>query len=163
MRATKVKGGLDPSTLDTDPDGNDLHGAGSVVFTPKSEENFTKRDPEIHRYNYVRLVRGGNVIKTPNGDPSCVNLDRVVVFKDGETGRRGPGGGPRPDFAAAAVKLGIPEQVLMTALGDPHQGPPDFATAATALGVTEAELLDALSVSPNNNPPQGKHTPNEKK
>ena len=43
----------------TDPDGYDLHGAGSIVFTPKTEEYFTELDPEIHRYNYVRLVRGG--------------------------------------------------------------------------------------------------------
>ncbi len=65
----------------TDPDGYDLHGAGSVVFTPKSEENFTEMDPEIHRYNYVRLVRGGNVTETPDGDPSAYRTDRVVVFR----------------------------------------------------------------------------------
>lgn len=140
----------------TDPAGNDLHGAGSVVFTPKSEENFTERDPEIHRYNYVRLVRGGNVIKTPNGDPDCINPNRVVTFKDGDTRRGGRRGGPRPDFAAAAGKLGITEQVLMTALGDPHQGPPDFAAAAAALGVTEANLLDALGVSKDRMPPDGR-------
>ncbi|AKB74997.1 hypothetical protein MSLAZ_1736 [Methanosarcina lacustris Z-7289] len=72
----------------TDPDGYDLHGAGSVVFCPKSEENFTEQDPEIHRYNYVILVRGGNVTETPDGDPTTVNPDRVVSFPDGDTGRR---------------------------------------------------------------------------
>jgi hypothetical protein len=141
----------------TDPAGNDLHGAGSVVFVPKSEAYFSERDPEIHRYNYVRLVRGGSAIKTPEGDPSCVDPDRVVVFKDGETSRGGPGGGrgPRPDFAAAAEKLNITEEVLMTALGSPDQGPPDFAKAATALGVTEADLLEALGASQEQMPPQG--------
>lgn len=90
----------------TDPDGYDLHGAGSVVFTPKSEENFTEMDPEIHRYNYVRLVRGGDVTETPAGDSTNVKLDRVVVFEDGDTGMGGHGP-DMPDFAAAAESLGI--------------------------------------------------------
>jgi hypothetical protein len=131
----------------TDPDGYDLHGAGSVVFTPKSEEHFTEIDPEIHRYNYVRLVRGGNVIETPDGDSSTVNPDRVVVFEEGDTGMRGPGAGPgagpQPDFAAAAAELGISEESLMNALGNPGQRP-DFAAAASVLGVSEAELMEAL-------------------
>ncbi|CAA6676474.1 MULTISPECIES: DUF1566 domain-containing protein [unclassified Lentimonas] len=141
----------------TDPDGNDLHGAGSVVFVPKSEAYFTERDPEIHRYNYVRLVRGGSVTETPDGDPSCIDPHRIVAFKDGETSRGGPGGGrgPRPDFAAAAEKLGVTENALMIALGSPDQGPPDFAQAAATLGVTEAELLEALEVSEDGKPPKG--------
>ena len=146
----------------TDPDGNDLHGAGSVVFTPKSEENFTERDPEIHRYNYVRLVRGGNVTKTPNGDPSCGNPDRIVVFKEGDTGMRGHGGGERPDFAAAAEKLGITEAELMEALGDSQQGPPDFAVAAESLGITETELSDALGVPSDEKPQAGGQPVNRK-
>ena len=77
----------------TDPDGNDLHGAGSIVFCPKSEAYFTDFDLEIHRYNYVRLVRGGNVTTTPNGDPSVINEDRVVVFPDGDMGNNIGGGG----------------------------------------------------------------------
>jgi len=92
----------------------------------------------------VRLVRGGNVTKTPNGDPSCVNPDRVVSFPDGDIGMRGHGRGQRPDFAATAGKLGITEAELMEALGDPQQGPPDFAAAAAVLGITEAELRKAL-------------------
>jgi hypothetical protein len=151
----------------TDPAGNDLHGAGSVVFTPKSAENFSERDPEIHRYNFVRLVRGGDVVSTPAGDPDCENPVRVVVFEDGETGRGGPGGpggpggqggpgGPRPDFATAAQKLGITEDTLMQALGDPQKGPPDFAEAASTLGIKEAELMEALGEQTDNNrPPQG--------
>jgi len=45
----------------TDPDGYDLHGAGSIAFVPKSVENFSELDPEIHLCNYVRLVRAGDV------------------------------------------------------------------------------------------------------
>ena len=147
----------------TNPDGYDLHGAGSVVFTPKSEENFTELDPEIHRFNYVRLVRGGDVVETPNGDPTAYRTDRVVVFPDGDTGNMGNGaGGPggaggqqgapggqqsRLDFASAATQLGVTEEALISALGDPNQGQPDFAAAAATLGISEADLMAALGIS----------------
>lgn len=125
----------------TDPDGYDLHGAGSVVFTPKSQENFTEMDPEIHRYNYVRLVRGGDVQVTAAGDPSVINADRVVVFTDGDVAM----GGGEPDFAAVATALGITEEALREAMGVPGQGQPDFAAIAETLGVSEADLLNALA------------------
>jgi len=76
----------------TDPDGYDLHGAGSVVFCPKSEEYFSELALEIHRYNYVRLVRDGGVTETPEGDSSTINEDRVVVFEDGIVGGQRPSG-----------------------------------------------------------------------
>ena len=128
----------------TNPDGYDLHGAGSVVFTPKSEENFTEMDPEIHRYNYVRLVRDGDVTETPGGNPSAYRTDRVVSFKDGDTASvGGDQGGAMPDFAAAAATLGITEEALMEAMGEPGQVP-DFEAAAEVLGVTAEELEAAL-------------------
>ena len=66
---------------------------------------------------------------------------------------------PRPDFAAAAAKLGVTEQQLKDALGVPANPPnpadgnqrpprPDFAAAAAKLGVTEQQLKDALGVLP---------------
>ena len=131
----------------TDPDGYDLHGAGSVVFTPKSEENFTEMDPEIHRYNYVRLVRIGNVTETPDGDPTAYRTDRIVVFEEGEIGGNGGPIGQAPDFAAAAEQLGVTEEALLAAMGDPNQGQPDFVAAAQTLGVTEAELMAALGIN----------------
>ncbi len=144
----------------TDPDGYDLHGAGSIVFTPKSEENFTEMDPEIHRYNYVRLVRDGDVVETPDGDPTAYRTDRVVIFEDGDTSSlNGPGGqqpadgqtsqgGPKAiDTAAASEALGVTEEALIAALGDLSQGPPDFATAAATLGVTEEALMEALGIT----------------
>jgi len=42
--------------------------------------------------------------------------------------------------------LGVTEEALQAALGDPSQGLPDFAVAAQALGVTESDLIGALGV-----------------
>jgi hypothetical protein len=90
------------SGYNTDPDGYDLHGAGSICFGAKSEENAgVENSVEL----MVRLVRGGNVTKTPDGDPSCIDEDRVVSFPDGDTG------GPPED--------GPPED------GPPEDGPPE--------------------------------------
>ena len=52
-----------------------------------------------------------------------------------------------PDLAAAATKLGVTEDALKAALGDPSQGRPDFAAAAKKLGITEAALMAALGIS----------------
>ncbi|MGQ1947902.1 Lcl C-terminal domain-containing protein [Geofilum sp. OHC36d9] len=156
----------------TDPDGNDLHGAGSVVFTPKSEEDFSERDPEIHRYNYVRLVRGGNVTETSNGNPDCINPDRVVSFPEGITsrgGRRGPGhedvsdreGAPDgeggPDFSPAVNYLstigitGTSEELVAIVAGPPAPSASELVAnfAAKKLVVTEVQaqaMLDLLKL-----------------
>jgi hypothetical protein len=58
-----------------------------------------------------------------------------------------------PDLAAAATKLGVTEDALKAALGDPSQGQPDFAAAAKTLGVTEAVLKAALGVPTEGQPP----------
>jgi hypothetical protein len=71
---------------------------------------------------------------------------------------------PRPDFAAAAQKLGVSEANLKAALGVPANPPttpptqgqrpprPDFKAAAAKLGVTEEQLVNALGIPPR--PPQ---------
>ncbi|MBK1724773.1 hypothetical protein CKO23_21615 [Thiocystis violacea] len=133
----------------TDMDGYDLHGAGSVVFDTKAEAVSDGSGIEVF-YHHVRLVRGGGVTETPNGDPRTYRGDdetRIVVFKDGDTG--GAGGGAqdgRPDFAAAAEQLGVTEEALIAALGDPGQSEPDYEAAAAALGVTVEALQAALAV-----------------
>jgi len=132
----------------TNPEGYDLHGAGSVVFDTKAKEVSDGSGIEGF-YHYVRLVRGGDVVETPDGDPTTIDTDRVVLFPDGDTG--GVGGGPGgqqagPDLAAAAT-LGVTEDALKAALGDHGQGEPDFADAATKLGITEAELMAALGIT----------------
>ena len=80
-----------------DMEGNDLHGAGAVVFDTKSEEVSDGSGIEVF-YHHVRLVRGGNVTKTPAGDATTVKNNRVVSFPDGITnvgGRPGQGEHPR--------------------------------------------------------------------
>lgn len=50
----------------------------------------------------------------------------------------------RPDFAAAAKKLGISQQALKDAVGRP---PPNFDEASIALGIPAAEIQDAIRSS----------------
>jgi len=156
---------------------SDVHGAGAQRSDPKSgdpTEFSTGRGPQgdaIRIYNTVRLVRGGDVIETPEGEPTASNLVVVVDLADSgsptpsagrptdsgdqPTGPRGqppsgsqpPGPGRQgPNLATAATQLDVTEEALRAALGDPNQGPPDFAAAAQALGVTEADLIAALGV-----------------
>jgi hypothetical protein len=141
-----------------DTSGYDLHGAGSVVFDTKAEEVSDGTDFEII-YHHARLVRDGDVAETPDGDPTTIDPDRVVVFEDGEidASASGPGGasgsgGQGPDFAAAAATLGVTEEALMEAMGEPGQEI-DFEAAAEALGVTAEELEAALMDS--SGAPQG--------
>ncbi len=134
----------------TDPGGNDLHGAGSIVFCPKSEAYFSDLDLEIHRYNYVRLVRGGNVSETPDGNPNCINPDRIVVFPDGD-----PGGGP--DFTPgveylATIGITVTVEELATIIGGPpaptaSQLVSNFAAVNITITVEQAQtLLDTLNL-----------------
>ena len=137
-----------------DGEGNDSHGAGAVRFDTKVEGGPAGEGGE-RVYNFVRLVRDGDVTETPDGDPNANDTGPDLVFTDGApSAPNGQSGGPvgeggqpgLPDFAAAAVQLGITEEALMEALGDPSQGQPDFAAAAATLGITEAELMAALGI-----------------
>ena len=62
----------------------------------------------------------------------------------------------RPDLAAAAEILGVDEEDLRSALGDPEDGPPALAAAASELGVTEEALREALGL-----PEEGEGAPHE--
>ena len=138
-----------------DLDGYDLHGSGSICFDAKSEECTENSGLEIY-YNYVRLVRGGYVSETPDGDPSCINPDRVVVFPDGDTGQGGGGGGT-PDFSPgveylATIGITITNQELESLVG----GPPvptaaelvaNFAAQDIVITEDQAQtLLDILNL-----------------
>lgn len=113
-------------------------------------------------YNYVRLVRGGDVTETPDGDPNANDTAPELEFigaggPEGTSantnqpptdGQQPPQGGPQgsqmPDLAIAATQLGVTEEALQAALGDPSQGQPDFGAVAEQLGVTVEALTEAL-------------------
>ena len=61
-------------------------------------------------------------------------------------GQNGEGRCPKIDLATAASTLGVTEDALKAALGEPGQGKPDLANVATELGVTEEALIDALGI-----------------
>lgn len=67
-----------------------------------------------------------------------------------------PGNRPGPviDWASAAAKLGVTEQQLREALGDPLQVPLDLAASAKELGISEESLGQALGL-PEGGPPTG--------
>lgn len=137
-----------------DLQGYDLHGAGSIVFDAKSEEVSDGSDLDVI-YHHVRLVRGGDVTVTPEGNPDAYRGDdetRIDSFPDANMGNNRPGGdqvGGQPDIAAAAELLGITKEELEAALGEPGSGEPDFEAAASKLGITEEALIAALEASSN--------------
>lgn len=95
-------------------------------------------------YHYHAGEQGSNaILSCLKAEYGCVseepgtNCDASVSRRPGGGG----GGGARPDFAAAAEKLGVSEDELMRALGAP---PPDFEKAADALGVTIDALQKAM-------------------
>ena len=70
----------------------------------------------------------------------------MLQQRQGQQNGEGPQQGERPllDLASAAAQLGVSEQAMRDALGDPGQGPPDMAAAAAILGVSEADLIAAV-------------------
>ncbi len=56
------------------------------------------------------------------------------------------GNRPHLDLATASTTLGISEEALRSALGEPGQGRPDFAAIAAELGVSTEALIDALGI-----------------
>ena len=152
----------------------DVHGAGAQRSDPKTgdpNDYPTGHGPQgdaIRIYNYVRLVRSGEVTETPDGHSTASSAATIVDSSSStqpavqsapgrapiDSGSRpvSPGGGQMPDLAAAAAQLGVSEKTLRAALGAP---PPDFAAAALALGVSEADLIAALGVPAGGRPPAG--------
>ena len=141
-----------------DASGNDTHGAGAVRFDTKSADGAGGPDGERY-YNYVRLVRGGNVVETPNGDPTTVNPDRIIAFIEGDTGEIGSGntlpeGAGGPDFSPgveylATIGITVTAENLESITG----GPPapaasevvaNFAAYDAAIVITEAQAQTLL-------------------
>lgn len=141
------------------PDGNDVHGAGAVRFDTKVAGGPAGEEPE-RVYNYVRLVRGGNIAVALAGDPKASN--NVEWKIDPQQQRRGPPNRdrmgldgareqrhrpPKPDLAEAAEVLGISESALKAALGDPKKGPPNLKSVAKRLNIPQPQLEQALRAS----------------
>ncbi len=77
------------------------------------------------------------------GDTGDVG-DRGAGPADRSTPDEGAAAPQSPDLAVVAAQLGVTEEALMAALGEPGQGPPNSEAAAEALGVTVEELESAL-------------------
>ena len=71
----------------------------------------------------------------------CVKGEVEITTAKPGANRAGAG---RPDFAAAAKRLGITQQALMEAIGGP---PPNFSQASKILGIDAAQIQDAIRSS----------------
>ncbi len=89
---------------------------------------------ETQNIDTVSAAAGAAEQALPDGQPPQGQMD-------GQQGEH-----PQIDLASAASTLGVTEEALMAALGEPGQGPPDLASAAAELGVTEEALITALGV-----------------
>jgi hypothetical protein len=154
----------------------DVHGAGAQRSDPKSGDpanypSYFGPQGDVSRLlNYVRCVRDGvsNQIVTggtvaPNqGSAQAPTSDQGQGNLGGQGsqgGQSGQGGRPQIDLASAAAQLGVTENALRQALGDPAQGPPDLSAAAAILGVTEQALITALGLPQGGPPPPGGQKP----
>ncbi|RPD94096.1 DUF1566 domain-containing protein [Aureibaculum marinum] len=141
-----------------DREGNDLHGAGAVVFDTKSEDVSDHSGIEVF-YHHVRLVRDGNVKKTPEGDPSTVKKNRVVTFPEGivngegrpgqggpPDGERGPEHGNGPDFSPGVtylktINITVSAEKLASIVAGPPA--PSATTLVTNFAKNEIEITEA--------------------
>jgi hypothetical protein len=130
----------------------DVHGAGAQRRDPKSGDASSypfghgPQGDVVRIDNYARCVRGGSYTITSGGEVPAVTAANVA---DDQPVGQLPGQaqtGFSPDVAGAAVRLGVTEEELRAALGDPNQGPPDLAAAANQLGITVEALQEALGM-----------------
>lgn len=95
------------------------------------------------QYVYIVTDTFPYVTRCLNGDVS----ESGDIGGGGGGGAGAPGGGAPagPDFAEAAAQLGVSEEALLAALGEP---PFDLEAAAATLGVAAADLEAALPAPP---------------
>jgi di/tricarboxylate transporter len=121
----------------------------------------------LNKKSFLILVIAALVITSLT---SCTSSDQDVVSNptnfSGSPSKGEHPDGPNigmqkeePDLAEAAAQLGITEEALIAALGDPTQGAPDFAAAAQLLGISEEELLAALGIQEGGMPQRGEAPP----
>ena len=145
----------------------DVHGAGAQRSDPKTGDPAdypTGHGPQgdaIRIYNTVRCVRNGDVT-TNSGGVVTTNSTVVTTNQVPPSGEQAAPNAQPPSndqtqppaneggpLANAAAQLGVSEEALHNALGEPGQGPPDFEAAATQLGVSVEALQTALGTPPN--------------
>ncbi|MDA7746968.1 DUF1566 domain-containing protein [Psychromonas sp.] len=134
--------------------GYDLHGAGSIVFVSKTLENSGIEDsvPIL-----VRLVRGGDVTETPEGDSSTINLDRVVVFEDGIVSSGGGSDVAEEESTGLDFSIGVAylesleinvtsDELIVLIGGPPAPTAAEVVSnfAASSLTITEDQVLELL-------------------
>ena len=95
-------------------------------------------------YHYHAGAAGSNaILNCLVAEAGCVSSDPDAVCD--ATATRGHGGGRppgrRPDFAAAAARLGVSEAELMSAVGGP---PPNLQRASEQLGLPIQQIMEAL-------------------
>lgn len=128
----------------------DVHGAGALRSDPivgDPDDYPTGNGPQLDNirvYNYVRCVSGGVAEPSSGDDPDTLELLSEESLVQSAPQDTQPEGQDEPDLAVVAEQLGVQQEALMEALGDPSQGEPDFATVAEQLGVTVEALQQAL-------------------
>ena len=97
----------------------------------------------VNMYHYVATADYPYTVGCMRGayDNADVMAISGPAAREDVTGAPGPGAAPNLDVASAA--LGLTTEALTTALGPP---PPDFADAAAKLGIDEQVLRQALGV-----------------
>jgi hypothetical protein len=154
----------------------DVHGAGAQRSDPKSGDpaNYASgrgspgQNDQVRIYNYARCVRGGAYSVVTGGEVDSISQGGLVYTNPPQSGQpsggnqgnqqgQPPGGQqnqpPGLDLASAAAQLGITEEQLRSALGDPEQGPPDLREAAASLGISVDALESALGIPEGGPPP----------
>ena len=120
---------------------------GHFSATPENE------DGEYHYHSTLDFPNLPNclvgVVATENfvttADSGIGSTNQTENAGDGQPNDRPQGQGQnQPDFAEAAEELGVTEQALQDALGQP----PNFEAAAEELGVTVENLQNALGGAP---------------
>jgi hypothetical protein len=127
----------------------DVHGAGAQRSDPKTGDaadypyGHGPQGDVIRIENLVRCVRGGDSETVSGGE--VVEHNTATPAESPQGSARQTEGGP---LAEAAQMLGVTEEQLAAALGDPAAGPPDFDAAARELGMPVEELMDAVGPPP---------------
>ena len=138
----------------------DVHGAGAQRSDPKTGDTanfpsyFGPQGDVSRLLNYVRCVREGvedEIITGGEVDESKTGAARPPSDGQGQNDQEAQGppqnvDRPQIDLSSAAAQLGVTEETLRNALGDPSQGPPDLRAAGALLGVTHETLIAALGV-----------------